>query len=140
MSDWLEGYLEAVEKFLMENGEFVGLRNYEHDRWTDLGPDEYSSWNATYGWHEAGHYIVTKTRKNEERRLCRPTMVDMSTLRERTLSQFQDTFTTNANEVGLEVRAYCECGKFENKWLRWTGSITDILPKLLGIEVTTYYG
>lgn len=136
MSDWREGYLEAVKEFLMTDGggQWVDLRHYGESRyaWDNQDPTEYSSWNTTYGW--AGyHYVKGKTR------FCRPVNIDMSTLRERSLSQFDGTFTENKVEVGLEVRGTCECGEYTDKWWRWTGTIGDILPNLLGLEVTTYY-
>jgi len=123
MGDWQEGYKQAVAEFLVKNGTFV--RRDAYYEWLDYEQqnetNDYDDWHTLYGWEDYHSKNVCLGVVN----------VDLSSIRERTLSIFDGTFTDNKMEVGVEVLATCDCGKFENKWLRWTGSLGDILPQLL---------
>lgn len=130
--DWRIGYRRAVGEFLMEKGVFVEERFYPRDDWTldEPDPTDYDDMKVTYGWedYEHKHGIDWRTPPVPP---CPTISVDPSTMRERSLSQFVDTFSGNRDEVGVEVRATCACGQYIDKWLRWTGTVGDILPALL---------
>lgn len=131
MTDWRDGYREALAQFVMEHGLFVELRYYPREEWdaTEPDPEDYDDDKTYYGWGEWDH-LRDLTRYGGGP-ACRIVEVDMASLRERTLMQFQDTFTGSKNEAGVEVRATCACGKYTNKWLRWVGTVGEILPALL---------
>lgn len=131
--DWRDGYRAAVAEFLMKEGLFVEDRNYPRNDWTkdEPDPDDYDDYQTTYGWADYQHHMGRGYATPPEPG-CRAVIVDPSTMRERSLSLFTDTFHSNENKVGVEVRATCSCGKYTNKWLRWEGSVGDILPALLG--------
>lgn len=48
-------------------------------------------------------------------------------IREVRYSMFQDTFSDNADEVGVECPAACTCGRYPEFTVRWVGSIGDLL-------------
>lgn len=125
MTDWRDGYRKAVADFLKRKGMFVDLRHYE-DTFGDM-QDDYETWNVTYGW--ADHYHGRKPGTWEFE--CEIDYVDFESMREQSLSLFENTFTSNRNVAGVEVRATCKCGKYTNRWLRWEGALGDILPELL---------
>lgn len=130
--DWRIGYRRAVGNFLTEKGVFVDERYYPRNDWLldEPDPGDYDEHGAMYGWEDYGHHLGS-TYMTPPTPPCRAVEIDPTTIRERSLSQFVDTFTDNREEVGVEVRATCACGKYENKWLRWTGSVGEILPALL---------
>jgi hypothetical protein len=131
VSDWRDGYRAAVSEFLMKEGMFVEDTNYPKDDWHgEPDPEDYSDYNTTYGWADYTHNIGRSYAIPPEP-ACRAVSVDPSTMRERSLSMFTDTFHSNEHKVGVEVRATCACGKYTNKWLRWEGTVGDILPALL---------
>ena len=114
--DWVAGYRAAVARLLMEQGEFVRIDAYSDDD----QPGEYETYQVTYGWRDWDHKYK-----------CRVVSIDQDTVRERTLSLFDGTFVDNSSEVGMEVRATCQCGKYTDKWLRYTGSFAETLEILL---------
>ena len=122
-NDWVAGYRAAVARLLMEQGEFVRIEAYPEDgeapRWGDQ-PGDYDTFTVVYGWRDWSH-------KDK----CRVVSIDQDTVRERILSTFQGTFVDNTDEVGMEVRATCQCGKYKDKWLRYTGSFGETLEILL---------
>lgn len=130
--DWREGYRQAVAEFLMREGMFVEDGNYPNtDHWDrDPDPEDYSEYGTMYGWADYTHHAGMSYTKPPTPG-CKAVSVDSTSMRERTLSMFTDTFHGNENVVGVEVRATCACGKYTNKWLRWEGSVGEILPALL---------
>lgn len=131
MTDWREGYRQAVGEFLMREGMFVDEANYPRAHWDkDDDPNDYDEYGTQYGWADYTHHMG-KTYARPPIAGCTAVLVDSSTMRERSLSTFTDTFHDNENKVGVEVRATCACGKYTNKWLRWEGSVGEILPALL---------
>lgn len=130
--DWREGYRQAVSEFLMEKGMFVDEANYPRPRWDQDEDDDtdYDEYGTQYGWADYTHHIG-RDYTHPPQPGCRAVEVDPTTMRERSLSMFTDTFHDNENKVGVEVRATCACGKYIDKWLRWEGSVGEILPALL---------
>lgn len=129
-SDWREGYRAALAEFVSERGRFVELRYYPRQEWGERpDPEDYDDDSTYYGWGEWEH-LRDLTRYGGDP-ACRIVEVDMESLRERTLMQFVDTFSGSKDEAGVEVRATCACGKYTNKWLRWVGTVGEILPALL---------
>lgn len=117
-NDWVAGYRAAVSELMAEHGYFVRLEAYEYRRWTS--DDDYDEFSTTYGWKDWYH-----------RDECRVVEWDLASLRERTLSQFEGTFTDNSQEVGMEMKGTCACGKYKNKWVRYTGTLSEALEVLL---------
>jgi len=103
--DWKVGFNEAVREFLTTHGRFV-----EFTEDNDHNPN-------FYGW---GAYHS-----------CQVASIDMDTMREEGIYQFNGTFTDASYKYGIEVRATCLCGEFTNKWLRWDGTVSEILTDLL---------
>jgi len=131
MDDWRDGYRAALAEFIKQRGLFVEDSHYPLHDWgmDEPDPTDYDERHTTYSWADYAH-------KHDDRAYggsapCHVVSVDMTTLRERSLSRFEGTFTSNKNEVGVEVRATCACGKYTDKWLRWAGTVGDILPALL---------
>lgn len=131
MSDWREGYKAALAEYVKANGSWVDERYYPRAHWNKPDdPTDYDTRDTTYGWWDYRHQQDLSHYGGDP--ACTGVVsVDMSTLRERTISQFVGTFTDNENEVGVEVRATCACGQYTDKWLRWAGTVGDILPALL---------
>lgn len=121
-NDWVEGYRKAVSRLLERHGTFVRLEGYE-DLLPGTAEGDYDEYRLTYGWSDYDYEHIGK---------CGIKAWDYESLRERSLSQFQGTFTDNTEEVGMEMRATCNCGKFTNKWVRYTGSLGEALQAVLG--------
>lgn len=118
-NDWVDGYRKAVSELMKERGDFVRLEAYErHKSWTKDG--DYDEFNTTYGWRDWDHA-----------KKCSIVEWDLASLRERTLSQFQGTFADNSEEVGMEMKGTCACGKYVDKWVRYTGTLGEALEVLL---------
>jgi hypothetical protein len=118
--DWVEGYRAAVSSLLAQKGEFVRLDAYDTGRsWVPEG--EYDDIRVTYGWHDWDHHL----------RECGIQEWHLESLRERSLSQFQGTFTGNTDEVGIEMNATCKCGKYTNRWVRYVGTLGEALEIVL---------
>lgn len=131
MADWRDGYRAAVGEYLQQHGQFVDLRHYPKHGWRNEPDDEndYDEYDTTYGWADYRH-CMDESRYGGTA-ACQVVSVDMATMREQSLSQFENTFTSNKMHAGVEVRATCACGEYTNKWLRWEGTVGDILPALL---------
>lgn len=117
--DWIAGYRTAVSELMEKRGDFVRLEAYE-DRhsWTEDG--DYDEFSTTYGWKDWDHS-----------KKCGMASWDLPSLRERTLSQFQGTFTSNTEEVGMEMKGTCNCGKYTDKWVRYVGTLSEALEVIL---------
>lgn len=129
MSDWRVGYRKAVAEFLKKRGVFVGSGAYR-DWISGETLNDYDSGRAVYGWGDPIHTQGREWTKPPQEG-CKVVSVDFESLRERSLSLFTDTFHSNEMVAGVEVRATCACRYYENKWLRWDGSVSEILPELL---------
>lgn len=118
--DWVAGYRAAVAGLLAKSGDFVRLEAYDTGRsWVKDG--DYDDLATTYGWSGwDGHS-----------RKCGIKEWNLESLRERSLSQFQGTFTSNTDEVGMEMKATCNCGKYTDKWVRYVGTLGDALETIL---------
>lgn len=124
--DWRDGYHAALANFLRENGKFVKIEAYDQD---DEDDDQYDDYSLYYSWDDHDH-LVDSTRHGGSP-ACEIAFIAMHTLRERGIQQFTDTLHGAESVPGMEVIATCICGKYENKWLRWSGTMSEILPKLL---------
>lgn len=131
MADWRDGYRAAVGEYLKAHGRFVELSKYPREEWnySEPDPEDYGDRDTLYSWADYSHMADQRPWGGDA--ACSIISVDMESMRERSLMQFQGTFTSNTNEAGVEVRATCACGKYENKWLRWEGTTGEILPALL---------
>jgi hypothetical protein len=128
-NDWRVGYRKAVADFLKTQGLFVTKDAYR-SYWTDEDTEDYDTSNTVYGWadHEHTQGVPWRTPPVPG---CPVVSVRFETMRERSLSQFTDTFHSNEMRAGVEVRASCACGGYTDKWLRWDGAVSEILPELL---------
>lgn len=118
--DWVEGYRNAVSRLLETHGEFVRIDAYGTGRsWVSDG--DYDDFTTVYGWHDWDHHL----------RECGVESWDLPSLREKSLSVFQGTFTDNGTEVGMEMRGTCKCGKYTDKWVRYVGTLGQALETVL---------
>lgn len=124
--DWVAGYRAAVARLLEESGEFVRLNAYDDEPGWDVEEGDYDSGNITYGWSGGYEWL-----KHVEGGCAGIVSWDHESLRERSLTLFQDTFTGSKSESGMEMKATCECGEYTDKWVRWTGTITEALEVIL---------
>lgn len=121
--DWVAGYRAAVARLLEKQGSFVRLEAYDADN--DWVPDgDYDTGVIYYGWGD------WNWRKHSEDG-CEIISWDHGSLREKTISQFMGTFTDSNSETGMEMKATCRCGLYTDRWVRWTGTMTEALQDLL---------
>lgn len=127
-NQWTEEYRAAVRKFIAEKGSKVQVAEKRYDWQED---DEVS----TYGWSDYEAYKHTRSAEGKyPGDGCHWIVPEGARLYERSYSQFTDTFHSNEDEVGVNVKGCrCACGKYEDVILRWTGSLTDILHSILGM-------
>ena len=94
-------------------------------RWDSDPEDEVS----VYGWTDWD--AVWHIRDDD----CSWIIPEGAELYERTYSQFQDTFTDNENEVGVNVLGcHCACGQYKDIGLRYAGSLSNVLNGLLTMK------
>ncbi len=128
--DWRDGYRAALADFLREHGKFVKIEAYNGPDEDDDQDDQYDDYALYYSWDDHDHLVDSSRYGGSP--ACEIAFIAMHTIRDRQISQFNGTFADgDYYEMGVEVIATCTCGKYENKWLRWTGSMSEILPKLL---------
>lgn len=118
--EWVDGYRKAVADLLGAKGNFVRLEAYQQQFSWDVEGD-YADSRVVYGWLDWDDHM----------RRCGVKEWDLESLRERSLSLFEGTFVDNSTEVGMEMRATCNCGLYENKWVRWVGSFAEGLEHVL---------
>jgi hypothetical protein len=128
--DWVEGYQRAVSRLLEEKGTFVDLRHYGRDEWFMDEPDPSDYEEPTYGWKDWRHTFPA-SEDGFGGDGCKTVSLDHASLRERSLSLFDNTFTDNKDEVGMEMRATCACGEYTDRWVRWVGTMSDALEIIL---------
>lgn len=122
-NDWVDGYRKAVSLLLERHGCFVRLEGYGSGQ---LGASvgDYSEYRLSYGWRDSDYDHISK---------CGIKEWDLESLREKPLSQFQGTFADDTEEVGLEMKATCNCGKFTDKWVRHVGSMGEAIRAVLSV-------
>jgi len=93
---------------------------------------------STYGWHDERAWEHTMERrlaygKHYYGDSCSWVVPEGVVLREVVYSMFTDTFSDNANEVGVECSpCHCACGKYTDVTLRWVGSLGDLMHAIFG--------
>jgi hypothetical protein len=128
MADWTVEYKAKVREFIAKRGRPVRFEkryDFQDDDevsvygWVDNGPDDH-----TRGW-------------GGEPAECRWVVPEGVRLYERTYNLFDNTFTDNKDEHGVNVTGcHCACGKYSDVTLRWVGSLAEILHEIL--ELTGY--
>lgn len=121
---WTDEYRAKVREFIEAKGKKVQVEEKRYEWQLD---DEAN----VYGWtdYQAQEHI---------RSGCRWIVPEGALMYERTYSQFQDTFTENSEDHGVNVRgARCACGEYTDVILRWDGSVTDMLHTILGLPTST---
>lgn len=117
--EWTPKYRAALRDFMQRRGHPM-----EIDREAEYDFEEVS----TYGWrdHDATTHCVSGT--------CSWIVPEGATLTERTYSMFEDTFTGNRDEVGVNAHpCHCACGEFTDVTLRFTGNLGEVTRDVLGI-------
>lgn len=126
---WKDEYRELVRDFMARKGRAMNVnRNatWDGDRvssygWGDMerSYEHVAPFNPKYNQGEGCHWIVPEG----------------AILEEHTYSMFAGTFTENTDEHGCEVYpVHCACGRYEDITLRWTGSLTEMLHDILGVD------
>ena len=124
--DWVAGYRAAVARLLAEKGSFVRLVAYEDEPGWGEEEGDYNQSRVVYGWSGDYEWGI-----HQKAMGCEIVSWNHESLREKSLSQFEGTFTSNSNESGLEMKATCRCGEYTDKWVRWTGTLTEALEVIL---------
>ena len=127
---WKDEYRELVRDFMARNG-----RPMQVNRDATWSGDRVS----TYGWgHEdwkIHRHVSEYGPRNLQGESCHWIVPEGATLEEHTYSMFAGTFTENTDEHGCEVYpVHCACGRYKDITLRWTGSLTEMLHDILGIN------
>lgn len=130
-NDWVTEYRKAVANLLAEKGSFVQKEAYPRDDWDMDEPDptDYDDGNTVYSWQDLSHGKLLEWRPDQK--CTRIVSWNYDSLRERTLSLFDNTFTDNKDEHGMEMRATCQCGEYTDRWVRWVGTMSEALEILL---------
>lgn len=130
--EWVDGYRKAISRLLLERGHFVNLNAYPEeydDSWWSPEPGDYNDGNVVYGWHDWDW-------KRHVEDGCRIVSWTYDSLREKSLSLFDNTFTDNKDEIGIEMKATCACGDYADRYVRWTGTLGEALQVILTEEET----
>jgi hypothetical protein len=118
---WEEEYKAKLRDFMARKGTPA-----EINRDRDAG--DYGR-VSVYGW------ISMDYRHVYEGKRCSWVVPEGARLEEHTYSLFQDTFSGNADEVGIEVYpVHCACGEKTDVTLRYVGSLGDVMRDIAGIE------
>lgn len=131
--DWSVEYKAKVREFIAKKGAKI-----EVDNRYSFGDDDDVS---TYGWHDyaAGQHCFPESwREKYPERFpdppCHWIVPEGAKLYERSYSMFTDTFHSNQDEIGVNVKGCrCACGKYEDVILRWTGTLAEMLHDILGM-------
>lgn len=129
MNDWNDEYKARVRHLIERKGRPVEIN--PNPRF--VGDDV-----STYGWVD--YKAEYHTRKHDK--YCQANCTDHADcewiipmgalLQEKTYSMFTDTYSGNADEVGVNVSpAHCACGKYTDVTLRYTASFGDMLREVL---------
>lgn len=132
-NDWVTEYRKAVARLLAEKGSFVSKEAYPRDDWhmDEPDPTDYDDGNTVYGWREIYHGNGGQYGSSMNPNCLSIISWNYDSLRERTLSLFDNTFTDNKDEHGMEMRATCQCGEYTDRWVRWIGTMSEALEILL---------
>lgn len=107
----------GMRRFLAEKGRKVKFRDEE---WDDV---------SAYGWSDfdaVDHIIVAG---------CSWVIPEGTVVEEHTYSMFDNTFTGNKDEVGLNASGcHCACNKYKNVTLRVTSSLGEAIRSIFGID------
>lgn len=125
-------YKEKLRDFMARKGSAVKFDK----RWDFQDDDEVSP----YGWtdFEAEYHILGQGYRKDTGGPCKWVVPEGAELYERTYSMFDNTFTDNKPEAGINVTGcHCECGKYSDVTLRFVGSLTEVLHDILGIPTQT---
>lgn len=128
MADWTEEYKAAMRAFMERKGEKIRVESLGYS-WEE--PDEVS----VYGWSDwearRHTYPAGDPWKGDG---CHWVVPEGARLYERTYNQFQDTFTDNKDEVGINVAGCrCACGKYQDVILRYTGTLAEVMQEITGV-------
>ena len=128
---WKDEYRELVRDFMARKGTPMDVNRdaeWECDRVSVYGWG-HQDWNIHY------HFAEYDAKKQPRGESCRWIVPEGATLEEHTYSMFAGTFTENTDEHGCEVYpVHCVCGRYEDITLRWTGSLTEMLHDILGVD------
>lgn len=127
---WKDEYRALIRDFMARNGSAMDVNReseYQFDR------------VSVYGWSHRDWRIYEHTAQFDSKYNigdgCNWVVPEGATLEEHTYSMFAGTFTSNTEEHGCEVYpVHCACGKYEDITLRWTGTVTEMLHDILGID------
>ena len=129
MTEWNDEYKSKVRDFMARKGRPVLFARTDYQG--NPEPD-------VYGWvdHDAdAHCRAVDEKYPGLGEGCTWVVPEGAVLTEETYDQFQDTFSDNAQEVGSNASGCrCACGKYSDVTLRWTGSVTEMLHDILGID------
>lgn len=119
MSDWKEGFIDAVGKVVLKKGAPANA--------TPETVESYSgyNWDWTYGtFHNDWHKIA------KHQAACEFTP---SVAKDISWSEFQDTDSSNITKHGLYAIASCECGKYTDIVWLYEGTLGEVLKSLLEV-------
>lgn len=128
---WEDRYREKLRELIQQKGRPVQIDWHEYERYKAWGhaddPDDYVS---TYGWTDFDALSHVASGGGT----CEWVVPPGSVVREKTYSQFTDTFSDNENEVGVNVGGcHCVCGRYKDVYLRWDGSVGDAINLVMGV-------
>ena len=132
--EWEERYREKLREMLRTKGVKVETSN-NYD-WVEPDDDLNVS---PYGWADySAQYHILGKQSARHGGPCEWIVPEGAVAYERTYSEFQDTFSDNAQTVGINVKGcHCRCGKYQDVYLRWEGSIADAVRIIMGVPDTT---
>lgn len=119
---WEEEYKAKLRDFMARKGTPAQVNReafYKQDR------------VSIYGWISMDYRHIYDDN-------CSWVVPEGSRLEEHTYTQFAGTFTSNNDEVGVEVYpVHCACGQKQDVTLRFVGSLQEVLHDLLGLNPGT---
>lgn len=120
MSDWNAELKAKMRKLVADKGDPVEFSS-------DSYSTTYNGGVSSYGWKH--HEAIAHCRQWGDK--CHWVIPASATLEERTYSLFQDTFTDNKDEVGINVYpCHCRCGKYTDITLRYVASLGETIREL----------
>ena len=127
---WKDEYRVLIRDFMARRGQPMDVNrdaSYSFDR------------VSTYGWNHRdwriNEHVMEFSEKWNRGDGCAWIVPEGAILEEHTYSMFAGTFTGANEEHGCEVYpVHCRCGKYTDITLRWTGTVTEMLHDILGID------
>ena len=139
-------YKAGLRRLLSSKGAAVEISNGERKQW----PNSPEMWVSTYGWKDQAatdHFLkvgaVARERYGKRYPECELIIPEGVELTEVSYSEFQDTFSDNAETVGVnayggekgeETEIRCSCGKFRALTIRFEGTLREALEEILGLD------